>query len=244
MRESQVSGIYIRSMCRWLLIALLHLMLVPSHAQGNGLPSDTLARLRLYTSPLQLMDVFSRPMATLGVEVRLTPRSAACMEIGTRIMSWDPDTTWVKTAGYSLRLEWKRYLTSLNWKHGHPYMAIEYRGIRDRFNMDIEYRIAVDTLHSMHWDAMSTTLRIDIANVKYGVVMDLGSRFCIDVYTGIGVRSRHIINAHREYLGEPDHEFVATDLNRSIFWLARSDGPQHFQPNLSLGFKIGWRLGR
>jgi hypothetical protein len=216
------------------LLFLIILIAVCSSLHSQEYP------FKIYTSPLLAADFFSRPMISLGGEYVIADKWGIAAEYGLKYRNnYERDTTWIKSKGYTYRLELKYYdIHKFKKSHLRNYISLEYRYIKDnhteRFDYDVD-SLSVD--HSI--DCFGVMENIYIGNIKYGIIIRIGKRFYTDVYCGLGLRYRDIKNTHREYNTDLGHEPAHVD---SLFDGYGLDDAAGFKPNFSLGFKFGIRF--
>jgi hypothetical protein len=212
-----------------------------------GDQTDT-SRFRIYTSPMQLIDAFSRPMATLGGEWRFASAWALSAEGGVKLCDIAPaDTTWIPSEGYTARFEAKWFVSDRLAIGPNTYLSAEYRWILDRNNYSVSYYLddpegAADSATVDYiYDDFGVIQLVQVANVKMGVLVPLGKHLYLDMYTGLGIRWRDVSNTHREYAGSPQENLT---FNHPGAWLGKleSDEMDTRLANFSMGFKFGWRF--
>lgn len=198
--------------------------------------ADTTYLFKIYTSPLQLIDIASRQMATLGCEYTLSPKIALSAELGYKIVNLRKDIPeTINPKGYSCRLEMKIYgpYQIRQPKDIQDYLSIECKYIRDDINRDVFYLTGLDTEIE---DYFGVKKNIYIGNLKYGFICPLYRRTYFDVYYGLGIRYRDVKNIDREYNEDLGHE--NTD-NHGLFDLDDFSESSGLKFNFTMGFKLG-----
>lgn len=202
---------------------------------------DSTFRFKIYTSPLQAIDIFSRPMVTLGCEYRLLQKVSISGEFGYKYHDMDDyDTAYVKTKGYSCRFEMKFYGPYFfhNKKRITDYFSLEYRYIKDDYNSMFDY--SANSLSEVKLtDNYGIMKDIYIGNLKYGLIFSLGQRIYFDFYTGLGFRNRNVKNINREFDEKLGHEHWYPEYFWTISDFKENSGLKF---NLSLGFKFGIKI--
>ena len=230
-----------------LIAGILLFGLFTNTVQGQS-PIDS-SRFSVHAYPLELVDAISRQMLTIGVEYKVTPRWAVVFGGGIKIREdYLSDTTWIRSEGYALRAEAKRYFHMLLGRPGF-YAAAEYRWVRSNGTTDLYYAdttLASDEelVTSFVVDAFGYLQDIQIANLKFGKVITK-KHFMMDVYAGIGIRWRSVTNTHLEFGNSPHHVLdQPRDPNLNYEDIKRSLGQFHTGAmiNGSLGLRIGWRF--
>lgn len=201
---------------------------------------DSIKRFQIYTSPLQAMDVFSRPMLTIGGEYIAFDKVGLSLEYGYKFMDIDDyDSLIVDSKGYSYRIEFKYYdINLIKSNRIRDYISLEYRYIKDNYNSQFEY--ATDsTYQTLVTENYAVLKDIYIGNVKFGVILNLGKAVYFDIYTGIGLRYRDVRNLNRTFDENLGHEHKWPE----YFWTI-SDFEEYsgLKFNFSLGFKLGLRF--
>lgn len=234
-------------MCRPIIALFFLLSVGVTRAQSDSSSSG----YSIHTSPLQAIDLFSRPMITLGGEYRLRGPWAVCAEVGFKYVILNlsgTDTTWIPSEGYTARLEVKRYLPWSLGPRGNSYVSMEYRWILDRETFAMFYYFDGDSVSDQgaaretYSDALGVIRRIHVVNLKLGKVFTIGNRFLLDAYCGLGVRVRDVTNTRREFSFDPP--YVNSNRHPGPWMGKLDDGPLRgpVVPNLSLGFKLGYRF--
>jgi len=197
---------------------------------------------RVYTSPPSILDIFSRQMVTLGGEVILLNHFGIGGEYGFKFKDLrDTDTSYIKSNGYSYRFELKYYdIDFIKIGNLKNYISLEYRQIKDNLNDEYEYYRDSQSVELVV-DNFGVKKNIYIANIKYGIIVNLGKRLYIDAYCGIGIRHRVIKNINREYNEDLGHELGHVDAyaDPTNFNFEETSG-NYFNP--SLGFKFGVKI--
>lgn len=193
--------------------------------------------IRIYTSPFQAIDFSSRPMITIGSELIALNRIGLSAEFGYKYKDVDNfDTIFIKSKGYSYRFEIKiYYLKIINIKRFQDYLSLEYRNIKDDFNSMFYY--SADSLRENRLtEDYAVQKDIYIGNIKYGMIFGFGKIMYVDIYCGIGIRYRDIININRTFDENLGHEHWWPE----YFWtIGDFEEYSGLKFNFSFGLKFG-----
>jgi hypothetical protein len=201
---------------------------------------DSTFRFGIYTSPLQAIDIFSRPMVTIGGEYIVFNKIGLSIEYGYKFKNVDSyDSLIVDSKGYSYRFEIKYYnINLIKSYHFRDYISLEYRYIKDDYNSQFEY--ATDSTHqTLVTDNYAIKKDIYVGNVKFGVIFNLNKVIYFDIYTGIGLRYRDVRNINRTFDENLGHEHKWPE----YFWtISDFEEFSGLKVNFSFGFKLGIKI--
>jgi hypothetical protein len=201
----------------------------------------------LYTSPLRAMDVLSTPMLTLGTEYFFVDNISISAEYGTRYLKnwrYDPKYRFIKHLGRSIRFELKFYNlgTIFNNVRINEYIGLEARFIRTQTNDDISYRVYNEDISFIRNEVLNIQNSVDIFNLKYGVNFPIGEHLYLDLYMGLGQRTRTVKNPNSSYQNSNTRDFDDDD-NWIFPDRPKYEGIDDLNTlNFSLGFKFGIKL--
>ncbi len=201
---------------------------------------DSTRKFHIYTSPLQALDIFSRPMITLGGEYIIMNKIGVAIEGGVKHKDVDDyDSTIVDSKGYSYRIELKYYdAFKIESERLQSYLSIEYRYIKDDYNSKFDY-YANTQFQDLVTDNYAVLKNIYIGNIKYGIVINFSKWFYMDCYAGIGMRIRDVKNINRTFNEDLGHEHTSPE----YFWTIRDfEEESGSKLNISLGVKVGIKL--
>jgi hypothetical protein len=198
----------------------------------------------IYTSPLQFLDFFNIPMATVGTEYFPIENFSVSAEAGFRFTDFsnrDVNIEFLDEKARLLRFEGKWYnaINLSNNVHLNEYIGLEYRQIKSQYNDNLEY-FNRNGLDNLIIDDFATVKTVSIINLKYGILMPIGDNFYFDFYTGLGVRTKQFDYRNLEY-DRQIHEI--TNDGVSILGIRRfKDYDKRTFLNYSLGFKFGLKF--
>ena len=202
----------------------------------------------IYNSPLKAIDAFSQPMITLGVEYFYLDNLSISAEYGTvftkRIGNGqNKDFKIVNDKGRSFRYELKYYnlLSISNNPLVNEYIGLEARFIRYQYNDDIDYIVFNEDISYFVNESYAVYKYLNIINLKYGLNYPIGKHFYLDLYAGIGIRSRTIKNSEKKY----DAEFYQSvnDDDHGHFYNFRGSSLEGVEDGAFLNFSLGFKLG-
>lgn len=143
-------------------------------------------------------------------------------------------STWKEMRGFSLGIEQKRFID----KSG--YVAINYNVLACKFE-DIGwfgYKSPKDSLERAY-QYLDT---INIRKITHTLTVRIGDQlilnhFVLDVNVGLGIRYRSVNHLNRLN----SNDFMQVPRHPNIEYMQTVNG-KYFLPNLSIGFKIGYRF--
>ncbi|MFK8058960.1 MAG: hypothetical protein AB8B78_02610 [Polaribacter sp.] len=200
----------------------------------------------LYTSPLQAIDFFSIPMATIGIEYFPKDNFSLSVEYGVKIAdNFDKRNNVIileeKAINYRLQAKWYNKINYRKNVHINEYLAIEFRQINSQYNDKLEYGLKNNSNKRNNIrDDFATRKNVTIINLKHGFLIPIGNRFYVDFYGGFGLRIKKFEDIELEFDDAIHTIYDEDDLSFSI-----SDFQDSFKKpalNLSLGFKFGIKL--
>ncbi len=224
------------ALIRKILMKMRLVFILLLFCQSLSAQNEAEKKLRIYTSPLQLIDVLSRPMITLGGEYILFNRLGLSSEFGIKYKDvLDYDSTFVNSKGYSYRFELKFYDIFAENTRLRDYISLEYRYIKDDYNCKHTF-YTDDSSQSLVTDNFGILKDIYVANIKYGMVIKLNRLMFIEPYTGLGIRYRDVKSVGRTY----DQESVYMEEYPDCFGnIGAFDDFVGFLWNVSMGLKLG-----
>lgn len=195
----------------------------------------------IYTSPLQFLDFFNIPMATIGTEYFPVDNWSLSAEIGYRFTDFsyrDVNIEFLDEKAKLLRFETKWYnaINFSNNVHLNEYIGLEYRQIKSQYNDNIDYFFR-NGQRNIITDNFATVKTVSTLNLKYGLLMPIGDKFYFDFYTGLGVRTKHFNYSNLEY----DSQIHQISNDGSTFLGIRRFKNYRIKSflNYSLGLKFG-----
>jgi hypothetical protein len=212
-----------------LLLSLVYgLWCMHAAAQQQAIDNNAIVTL----SPLALADVFDGASIRLGTEIKLFRNISFAAEGGTYVKYLK--STKINPKGYLIRPAVKYYLNKQSCSG--KYIALEYQYKRQAYEMRDSIVIDISRFEKQY--EMRRT--IHSVALKYGKLKNIGEKFLLDWYCGIGIRHiRSHSNLNKE---EEDGILTGEDgdcpLQEDII---RLTGTRIF-PDFHLGIKLGLRL--
>ena len=202
-------------------------------------------KLFIYTSPLKVLDFFSIPMTSIGLEYFIASNFSVSAEYGTLFPNEklrDHKITYLNEKAFEYRFEAKWYngINLTENVHLNEYLGIEYRKIYSQYNDNINYYERNDSNHNSITDDFATKKSVSILNLKYGILIPIGKRFYFDFYSGLGIRIKEFNHINLEY-NKDIHQMYFDDLPTFDF-REFEDYDKKNLLNISLGFKFGINL--
>lgn len=196
----------------------------------------------VYTSPLQFLDFFSIPMATLGTEYFIKDNFSVSAEYGFRNTGFynrNHRVSFLKEKSSIYRFETKVYnkINLTNNVHLNEYLGLEFRKINSQYNDKIDY---FDDNNNFITDDFATKKTVTIVNLKYGLLVPIGKRFYFDFYSGLGVRMKKFDHINLEY-DKSIHQIDDDDFPSFDFRDFKNYDKKTLL-NFSLGFKFGIKI--
>lgn len=204
-------------------------------------------KIFIYTSPLQFLDFFSIPIATIGSEYFIRNNFSIGLEYGFRNSIHHPnsfDISYLKEKAMVKRLELKMYniINLTNNVHSNEYISLEFREIKSQYNDQLEYTLKDNSLQNQYIvDDFATKKTVGIFNLKYGLLVPIGTKFYFDFYSGIGVRIKKFNHLNLEFDNSKHEIYYHDDLTFFDFTEFKNYTEKSFL-NYSLGFKFGIKL--
>ncbi|WP_397446283.1 hypothetical protein [Polaribacter sp. R77954] len=218
--------------------------IVLSNQKINAIPKNSVF---LYTSPLQFLDFFNEPMATLGTEYFLRNNISVSGEYGFRNSAFNDrehNVTFLteKASIFRVETKWYNVINFTKNVHSDEYLSIEYRQINSNYNDNINYYNRDNTIqYDFITDDFATKKTVSIINLKYGILVPLGKKMYFDFYSGFGIRTKKFDHINLEY-NKQIHQINFSD-DLSLFEIREfKDYNQKSFLNYSLGFKFGIKL--
>jgi hypothetical protein len=218
--------------------------IVFSTKKVTSIPKNTFF---LYTSPLQFLDFFNEPMATLGAEYSFMKNISLSAEYGFKnslFRKRNHNVKFLEEKARIFRLETKWYNVVNVTKNVHlnEYLALEYREIKSQYNDNITYNNRVSfSGRNFISDDFATVKTVRIFNIKYGILVPISNTFYFDFYTGFGIRTKNFNHVNLEY----NREIHQIDFRDTLFLFDTSSFEDYTQKtffNYTLGFKFGIKL--
>ncbi|HLG38365.1 MAG TPA: hypothetical protein VI461_01815 [Chitinophagaceae bacterium] len=206
----------------------------------------------LKTSLISYVDQLSFPTVQFGLERKISGNLSVAGELGYQFYEfkrYGVDTTFVNTRGLKANVEFRRYNILKLFRRIYEssedmtgvYLAINffYRG--SRFNNNVYYLKPGDSVNSN--DCFWVKKTIWGGNLVLGIQKNIGNRFTIDIFSGLGVMYRTAHNFQREYNDKTDLLITPIDVNaRAEFnraGLAENNG---WHPGFNAGIRMGIRF--
>lgn len=234
---------------RYLLFFLL-LLAVDGMAQQAERQDDWVLR----ANASALIDLFTFPTLQFSAERRLGEQFSINAEYGFQPYAkfHNQDTTWGQETGSKYALEGRFYLhSSFSLAKGFfsgkdiqaPegwYLGLQFFHTNNHYTASQDYNSIQDTAFmSSLEDYFSVDQKKTGGRIILGIQAKVSPRCCVDLYGGLGLKSKRIKNGHREY--DPDlHNAVdCTDLCYDYYDLRESSGTTgSFSCGLRLGFSF------
>lgn len=201
----------------------------------------------LYTSPLQFLDFFNEPMASLGAEYFLLDNVSISGEYGfknstIRFQNYNVKFLDDKAAIFRIETKWYNGINLTKNVHLNEYLGFEFRQIKSQYNDNINYynKEAYNLSYNNISDDFATQKTVSILNLKYGILVPIGKKLYFDFYTGLGLRVKNYKHLNLEY-DKTIHQINYDD----IFIFYDNDFKNYTKKsflNVSLGCKFGIRL--
>ena len=188
------------------------------------------------TSPLALIDVYGSYSWRLGTEFKVSGNTAMSLEYGTYFnygnnrninLRWD-------SKGFIIRPELKVYLNREKFCSG-PFLSLEYLYKDIAFNFEDSIKLGSNPPFFKDYRIFK---HISAITVKYGELRINDDGFIFEWYVGAGVR---ICRGHNTLTPEEDKGVLTGEGHGDVI-SAGQRWVNYVAPNLSAGFKIGWRL--
>lgn len=204
--------------------------------------------LFLYTSPLQVLDIFSTPMLTLGTEYFLRDNFSLNMEYGikyTNLPIRDNNISYLKNQGHTYRFEAKWY-NGINLTGNvklNEYLGLEYRLLKSQYNDNINYFLeeekTEETWGNSITDDFATKKNVTIINLKYGLLVPIGKKLYFDFYTGFGLRIKRFKHINLEY----DRSIHRIDYSDDFTLFEYRDFKEDYNKKSFFNYALGCKLG-
>lgn len=200
-------------------------------------------------APLALIDDVSFPTVQGGVEVALTPHISWYNEFGVRYRKGNYekfDTNYVSTSGYKAKTEFRYYFEGNKKKKDRfckQYVGINYFYTRHVYNSAFQYYYQNDSSYRTN-DGYGVTKAVWGINLITGWQYNIGKRFMVEVYGGLGVRFRDIETVGQEFVYErdkvvlPRHPYVL----KGIYDRQEAKGGKSGTLNITSGVRISCKL--
>lgn len=206
-------------------------------------------RVLFKIAPLTLLDDYSFPTITGGVEVALGPKLGWYNEYGYRYRSGSDngaDTSFVSKSGYKLKSELRYYFRLKyddygNWLRDH-YVAVNIYYSNSVSDASVVYYYHNDSTTRLI-DDFGVTKKIWGINLIYGWQTELNKRFLVEVYGGLGTRFRDIVTVNKQF--DPEQDKRIRSRHPNVFNLkveAESKGGKSSNINISFGVRLACRL--
>ncbi|TXD50886.1 MULTISPECIES: hypothetical protein [unclassified Polaribacter] len=199
----------------------------------------------IYTSPLHAFDVFSIPMATLGSEYFIQNNISLSAEYGINLpnnQTRNNTISYLNEQAITYKFETKFY-NLINFTNNvflNEYISLEFREIKNQYNDKINY-FDDENQSDFITDDFATKKRVTIVNLKYGLLIPIGKRFYLDVYSGFGIRIKKFKHINLEY-DKMIHQIDFSDDFTFFDLRSFKNYNQKSFLNYSLGFKFGLKL--
>ncbi|MFK7833447.1 MAG: hypothetical protein AB8B52_09225 [Winogradskyella sp.] len=201
----------------------------------------------VYTSPLLAIDVFTQPMASLGVEYFPLDNfsvSAEYANVYSERLRDNIEDKLVKNKGHEFRTELKYYniVSVFNDPRVNEYFGLEARFIREQFNENLVYSIENDMFAFTVRERVAVNKAVNVFNLKYGINIPIGIGLFLDIYSGFGFRqivfknSDNQFNPATDIIRRSSDDFFGIDDR----YVEDIDNRELF--NFSLGFKFGYKF--
>lgn len=208
----------------------LFFLFVQTVAFAQDSTTDPIEKMVLLTiAPLALADIYDGPSYRFGGEIRAGRKLAFAVEAGGYLNYLK--STKINPKGYLIKPEIKYYF-GRSLKGDRKFVAIEY-GFKDQ-EYGFRHKLLVD--ESPLEKKYQMFRKIHTATFKYGISRNIGKRFNLQWYGGIGFRFLHSQRA----LSETDRQIINAAMDDCSMQenLIKVEG-RKVAPNFQLGLRLG-----
>ncbi len=201
--------------------------------------------------PPALIDIVGFPTFQAGVEWKLSKRFSWYNEAGIELYHFPKsDTNFIGSGGFKFKTELRyyfknrgKYARGTAYTMDGQYAAVNVFYTHNTFNKQISYFPNARDSSGMAEDAFGVRKSVLGLNGIIGFQHHLSKKIVVDFYTGIGVRFRYITDINRQFVPGRDAVSTSIDVNfATLFEQVDAEGGYSIAPNLSLGFRISYRL--
>ncbi|UPT70452.1 MAG: DUF3575 domain-containing protein [Flavobacterium sp. JAD_PAG50586_2] len=213
---------------KFLFSMLYSLTFIHAAAQHRNADNNIIVTL----SPLALADVFDGASVRLGTEVKLRRNISVAVEAGA--YAGYLKSTKIDPKGFLVRPSIKYYLNKQQCSG--RYLALEYQFKHQTFDM----RDSI-VIHASRFEKQYGMRRtIHSAVFKYGKLKNIGEKFVLEWYCGVGIRH---IRSHSDLSTEEEDGILTGEEGDCPIQedIIRLTGTRIF-PDFRVGIKVGLRL--
>lgn len=179
---------------------------------------------------LPMMDFYQGSSYRIGIEKRLNHATSIFIQGGGYLPNFNLRSDF---KGYNVRAEYKIFFKRENDSPVGQYVAL------DCFHKNQAYT-RIDTIRTDFIDDYTTKNRLNKSttciNIKYGYTQGASKKIFFDIFAGLGLRIKNtrsnLSDEVFENIDTGDSQTASYELERGLL----------YRPNLTLGFRIGYRL--
>jgi len=218
------------------IILLLIAIANHSFAQDTAIDSKNIDNKYYITlSPVALIDVLDHPSLRISGDAKIYKNITLSVEniFYMRLGDW----FYKKDAhGFSIKPCVKYWLNKDKINGG--YIGLEYQYKQLYYNLSDSIKISGV---GQYFKEYGMTRYVNCINIKYGELTTISGRFISEFFIGVGIRFLHSFSElskeeHDNIIYGDDHHNIEMDQGA-----ARTIG-NHIYPNITLGYKIGYRF--
>jgi len=216
---------------RYSTVLLTLFITVTSYAQKD--------KLSITFCPLAAADFISFQTIQGGVEYRFTPTFSWYNELGVEFMSSfinRPDSVILRPHGIKVKTEFRYFFRPGRYVAGNAFLT------SDAHNLGIEYAYNGNNA-LLRSDAFGVRKKVWGLNAVYGMQREMGKRWALDFYAGVGIRMRYITTVGEHFVYGRDNLIRSIDVNIADYKAAtEAKGGFSVAPNVTAGIRLCYRL--